>query len=365
MEKVIKYLLLFIVLGGIVVAQNYMWLYNPYTGRLDRSLSLNQTGNDIIADNFYNNLSNSVAYMDYQNIGDFNVSGNFNINISSKTNIFTHGNVSVRGTNVPVLSFTGDSGILGKANGYGMLDRVMFVGDKEQLQPGSINIIDADYSDLFTMSWGAENQFIISTDTGGGAYILIRPDKGAGDVVLNARQVNVSDNIVVSGDMYVDTIFARNWSNVSIEADQVQMNTIGTATYDDLNDVVNMMLSPGKLSGGVITRASTTTVNVSAGAGIIRIADDDVSQLKFFDWPAVTGLSIPEGTVKFVVVEYNGGTPQVTIYDTENWDLDTSFPLAKIVNDESSALHILNNPWYVADLTANIIEALCPPYSEQ
>ena len=358
MEKVIKYLLLFIVLGGIVVAQNYMWLYNPYTGRLDRSLSLNQTGNDIIADNFYNNLSNSVAYMDYQNIGDFNVSGNFNINISSKTNIFTHGNVSVRGTNVPVLSFTGDSGILGKANGYGMLDRVMFVGDKEQLQPGSINIIDADYSDLVTMSWGAENQFIISTDTGGGAYILIRPDKGAGDVVLNARQVNVSDNIVVSGDMYVDTIFARNWSNVSIEAEQVEIHSIAGATYDNLNNFITTMASPGKISGGVITRATTTTVNISAGTGMIRAEDNDTSQLYFFDWPATNGLSIPEGTVKFVVVEYNGGTPRVIIYDTETWDLDSSFPLAKIVNDESTALHILNNPWWVGDSVANIIEAL-------
>ena len=60
MEKTIKYLLLFLVLGGIVIAQNFQYLYNPYTGRQDRSLSLNQTGYTIIADGFTLNDSTSV-----------------------------------------------------------------------------------------------------------------------------------------------------------------------------------------------------------------------------------------------------------------------------------------------------------------
>jgi hypothetical protein len=52
----------FVLLSLLVVGVNYDYIYNPYTGKRDRSISLNQTGNNITADNFIGNLSADNTY---------------------------------------------------------------------------------------------------------------------------------------------------------------------------------------------------------------------------------------------------------------------------------------------------------------
>ena len=89
MGKAIIFFLIFVSLSSIAIAQNYRWLYNPYTAKLDRSLSLNQSGYGIIADNFTGDhfgdgggltgisaggncsASNSCAEIVYSNNGSF------------------------------------------------------------------------------------------------------------------------------------------------------------------------------------------------------------------------------------------------------------------------------------------------------
>ena len=51
MGKAIIFLLIGILMISIVTAANYDWLYNPYTAKQDRSLSLNQTGNNMTMNN--------------------------------------------------------------------------------------------------------------------------------------------------------------------------------------------------------------------------------------------------------------------------------------------------------------------------
>ena len=62
MDKTII-IMIFILLVGSVTAVNYDYIYNPYSGRQDRSTSLNQSGNDIIADNITakNGTNNLIA----------------------------------------------------------------------------------------------------------------------------------------------------------------------------------------------------------------------------------------------------------------------------------------------------------------
>ena len=63
MGKTIKYLIIcsvFLLLAVLLVASaNYEYFYNPYTAKQDRSLSLNQTGWNITADNFLGNVNSS------------------------------------------------------------------------------------------------------------------------------------------------------------------------------------------------------------------------------------------------------------------------------------------------------------------
>ena len=63
---------------------------------------------------------------------------------------------------------------------------------------------------------------------------------------------------------------------------------------------------------------------------MIRIADDDISQVKFVDWTASTTDVIATGTAQYYGVEYNSGDPRIVVkYDIDDFDLDTDFPLGR------------------------------------
>lgn len=57
--------ILFLLVVTFGMAANYDWLYNPYTGRQDRSLSLNQTGNNMSMDCL--NADDGTLYVDCTN----------------------------------------------------------------------------------------------------------------------------------------------------------------------------------------------------------------------------------------------------------------------------------------------------------
>ncbi len=66
MKLKIVWLLILVLMISPVIATNYDWFINPFTSRQDRSVNLNQTGNNITADNFFGNIT-------LINEGDFNV----------------------------------------------------------------------------------------------------------------------------------------------------------------------------------------------------------------------------------------------------------------------------------------------------
>lgn len=124
--------------------------------------------------------------------------------------------------------------------------------------------------------------------------------------------------------------------------------------YGSVNDYINLFTSAGRLTGGNITDKGDGTVNVSAGVGIIRIADDDVSQMKFFSWEANGSIPIPAG-ITYIGVEYNSGNPKVVARTTDIWNYDTDFPLGTVLN-QSGDLYPLNDAWWVGDGLTNVIE---------
>ncbi|MDD5071492.1 MAG: helix-turn-helix domain-containing protein [Patescibacteria group bacterium] len=132
---------------------------------------------------------------------------------------------------------------------------------------------------------------------------------------------------------------------------------LGAATYSSVNDFFKLFTSAGRISGGTIIDAGSETINVAAGTGVIRIADDDTSQVKFFDWTASSSISVPANVVKYIGVEYNSGSPRIVAQDNNIWDYDTEFPLGSVIN-QSGDLYILNNSWWVGDGLTNVIERL-------
>lgn len=134
----------------------------------------------------------------------------------------------------------------------------------------------------------------------------------------------------------------------------VILNRIGLSTYSTTQDLQNIFHSAGYVSGGAITDAGGGNINVATGTGLIRPTNSAVSTVYYFDWPASNGLAITNNTIRYIGVEYNSGTPQVTVRTSANWNYKTDFPLGRVVS-ESGVLQILNDPQAVGDHAANMI----------
>ena len=113
--------------------------------------------------------------------------------------------------------------------------------------------------------------------------------------------------------------------------------------------------SAGMLTGGAITEATSTTVDVSAGTGYLRQTDSHTGILEKISWSISLSISTPTDTVRYLGVDYNGGNPIVVIKSVDTWNRHTEFRLGSVVN-ESDTLHILDNPWQVANGVGHSIE---------
>lgn len=137
--------------------------------------------------------------------------------------------------------------------------------------------------------------------------------------------------------------------------ENTSIKVLGAPTWTNQCHFNNLFGSAGRATGGLVSDDGSLNIDVNAGTGFIKALDDDTAQLFSMDWVASTGNAIPDGTRRYVGVEYNSGSPQVDVRTSENWDLDTEFPLASVIREDGK-LHILNNPWWVTDGMTNIIE---------
>jgi len=170
----------------------------------------------------------------------------------------------------------------------------------------------------------------------------------AGDLVINN---GTSDLSIANALLYLTSV---NYSEVTSPIN-ISLPKIGTPTYSSLNDMHNILHSPGRITGGTISDAGGGTINIASGTGLIRILDDDVSDLKFFNWSASSGVSIPSDTTRYIGVEYNSGSPQIIVKTTDTWNFDLDFPLGIAIN-ESGTLYIQNSPMWVGGSITNVIE---------
>lgn len=178
----------------------------------------------------------------------------------------------------------------------------------------------------------------------------IRQSASGGD---NASHIaDRSNPHVVSRDqLNVDT--DDNVIFNTVDAD-IFVDRIGTPTYKYLQDVLDTLLSSGRITGGVISDAGGETIDVASGTGVIKTTDSSVGNFRFFDWSTDTGLAIPTDTVRHIGIEYNAGSPQVVVKTSDDFDHHTDFHIGDVVN-EGGTLHIQNVPHSVDNATGHII----------
>lgn len=142
-----------------------------------------------------------------------------------------------------------------------------------------------------------------------------------------------------------------------IQTADVDVPVVGTPTYKTLADFINTMMSPGIVTGGVLSTPGSNTLNISAGTAVLRVADDDVSTLRALNFSLATFAVPTDGFTRFYGLTYNAGTPVIVQRTTNVWDNDTEIPLGSAAYVVSSGtLLTFSNPFKVGDPITNVIQ---------
>jgi len=128
-------------------------------------------------------------------------------------------------------------------------------------------------------------------------------------------------------------------------AADVEVEKLGTPTYDDLQDWLNNTQSSGYIVGGDITATDPPdgTVAISAVKGFIKTTDSDIGVTKFFDLAGVTNFVLTNNSINYIYVDYNAGSPQFAVTtDRTTIELNRHFEIGKVYREDNT-LHILQS----------------------
>lgn len=141
-----------------------------------------------------------------------------------------------------------------------------------------------------------------------------------------------------------------------VSTDDVDVNLIPGATYNNLTDLINTMISPGLITGGMIEEIAVGMIRVNAGVVIIREADDDVSNLYFADFPQ-TDFAIPaDQLTRFLGVVLNAGVITVEMRSSESFNKDNELPLGFAVRIDTNTIITTSTPFRTGDAMTNVIQ---------
>ncbi len=208
---------------------------------------------------------------------------------------------------------------------------------------------------LSKLAIGANNQVL---KVSGGEIVWgssVSANLGDTDLTLTGQRVLDLDghSLTIQG-AGGSTVF-NNDGTINGNAQNLVLARIGNSTFSTLQDLQNVFHSAGYTSGGEITDAGGEAVNVAAGTGLLRSSNTAVATISYMDWEAVNNIAIPTNSVRYIGIEYNGGSPQISVRTSSNWNLKTDFSLGVVVN-EGGVLNIFSDKQAVGDHAANMVQ---------
>ena len=147
-----------------------------------------------------------------------------------------------------------------------------------------------------------------------------------------------------------------NKPTIPSSSDGISIPVLGTPSIDELTEYINSTGFTGKISGGTLTDGGSGTLNVASGAGLIRNIDSDVGPLFSFEWAAASGVALTDDSINYIYVDYNSGTPVVTVTtDRSDVDFTTMVALGRVyrlgttLNIIQTGIPVGNLAWRVQD----------------
>lgn len=219
--------------------------------------------------------------------------------------------------------------------------------------PGaSISLINCVGSAISCSQSGSTETITITASGGGGGSTL-----AVGTGSAQAGMVVSSPTAVIIFSTPTFSVKLTGTATAFVDISSYPLSQLhSTDTYRTAQDLMNLFVSAGRITGGAITIAATANkVDISSGTGWIKAVDSDATQIYFFDWPSSSSVVVPSGATRYIGVQYNSNNPFITAKSADSWDYDTEFPLGVAVN-EGGVLYITTNPWQSGDNMTNVIE---------
>jgi len=127
-----------------------------------------------------------------------------------------------------------------------------------------------------------------------------------------------------------------------IPADYIEIQEIGAATYDDVQDWINNTQSAGAWSGFEITDSGSGEIDIAVGTGQIRTTNNSLGQMVQFDYAGIDNLVLADNSANWIYISYNAGTPiAVATTDINDINFNNNFVIGRVYRD-GNELHIVN-----------------------
>ncbi|KKM93162.1 hypothetical protein LCGC14_1211260 [marine sediment metagenome] len=137
-------------------------------------------------------------------------------------------------------------------------------------------------------------------------------DINSGNDVNVTNDLDVTDNGDIGGDLVVvGSITGANY--IGIDADMVEVEELGVATYDDAQDYINFFGDRTLLTGGDITDNGDNTAAIASLTAWSKETDSETAVGKFFNFAGGNTAILTDLTTNYVYIDYNGGTPQIVV----------------------------------------------------
>lgn len=100
--------------------------------------------------------------------------------------------------------------------------------------------------------------------------------------------------------------------------------------------------SAGAIQGFAITNNGDGTVNIATGTAYLRATNDPYAPLMKYTIPAVTNLALTDNANNFVLVDYNGGVPALTVTIAPGTINTTTNSIAYLISRVGTTLDYIN-----------------------
>ena len=233
-----------------------------------------------------------------------------------------------------------------QAEFYRLLDSIVFkdeldeyVTQEELIDHGGLLGLTDDDHTIYLLADGTR---ALSDNWDAGNY-EIRSSTFESDVTTGTAPLTIASTTLVS-NLNADKLDNQEGSYYTTAAN-INVDEIGTATYDDVQDFIDVSWSSGVITGFTLSDGGSGTVDIAAGTGIISASDATPGDLKFFDYAGATTTAIGSGETKYIFIKYNSGTPVYELESSEDIDQYDRIFLGWATNSAiDSTLHVMNAP---------------------